>query len=129
MKKMLIILSLCLPALVSAQAINKFHYGVDGNLQNTLTGADANNYSFTQYHSNGIKASVGQFKNGLKHGTWKTWDENGKLTAVAHYKNDEKTGKWIINETDHTTFEISFDHNHMLHALKKDDHGHIVAKR
>src|SRR5687767_11464823 len=129
MKKILIILSLSIPGLMFAQGINKFQYGVDGNLSSAFTGPDAGNYTFTYYYSSGIKSAMGKFKDGEKHGTWKTWDENGKLEAVAHYKNGEKTGKWIINEPDHTSFEISFSHNHLQHALKKDDHGHIVAKR
>ena len=129
MKKVLIILSLSIPGLMFAQGINKFQYGIDGNLSSTLTGPDAGNYTFTYYHSNGIKSAIGKYKDGEMHGTWKTWDENGKLTAVAHYNQGEKTGKWIINEPDHTSFEISFSHNHLQHAFKKDDHGHIVAKR
>jgi antitoxin component YwqK of YwqJK toxin-antitoxin module len=129
MQRVLIILSICLPGFLMAQGINKVTYDEVGNLSNTQYGVDGGNYTFTDYYSSGIKSSTGKFKNGEKHGTWKTWDENGKLIAVAHYKNGERTGTWIINETDHTYFEISFSHNHLLRALKKDDHGHIVAAR
>jgi len=130
MKKILIQLAILIPVMAYGQGINKFNYNVDGKPTSSFTGADSENYTFKHYYSNGVKSETGIFKDGVKHGVWKTWDETGKLTSVAHYKNGEKTGKWLIkNETDNTTFEISFNHNHMLHALKKDNHGHVVAKR
>jgi len=129
MKKALVILLAILPGFLLAQGINKVQYSVNGDIKSSIYGSDAGNYTFTHYHSSGIKSSTGKFKNGVKHGTWKTWDENGKITAVAHYRKGEKTGKWVISESDKTTFEISFNKNHMVHALKKDVHGNIVAKR
>jgi antitoxin component YwqK of YwqJK toxin-antitoxin module len=129
MKRVLIILSLSIPGFLMAQGINKVSYDELGHMNSALYGTDAANYTFTQYYSSGIKSATGKFKDGKKQGTWKTWDENGQLMAIAHYKNGEKTGTWIINEPDHTSFEISFNHNHMLRAFKKDDHGHIVATR
>jgi antitoxin component YwqK of YwqJK toxin-antitoxin module len=130
MKKMILQLAVLIPVMVFGQGVNKFRYDNEGRLHSSYTGEDNGNYKFVKYHENGQKASIGQFKNGEKHGVWKTWDSNGKLEAVAHYKNGEKTGKWIIkDEADHTTFEISFSHNHLLHALKKNDQGQIIAKR
>lgn len=129
MKKILILLSLSIPGFIFAQGINKASYNDFGKLSTTCIGEDEGNYKFTTYHENGLRASMGRFKDGEKHGIWKTWDSNGQLQATAHYSNGEKTGKWIINEPDHTSFEISFSHNHMTHAFKKDDHGHIVAKK
>ena len=129
MKRILIFLSICLPGFIMAQGINKVQYDENGKLNSALYGADASNYTFTHYYASGIKSSTGKFKDGEKHGVWKTWDENGKLTAIAHYRNGEKTGTWIIHEPDHTSFEISFSHNHLLRAFKKDDHGHVVAAR
>jgi antitoxin component YwqK of YwqJK toxin-antitoxin module len=112
-----------------AQGYNKVNYDDNGKMNSAIYGMDAGNYTFTHYYSSGIKSATGKIKDGEKHGTWKTWDETGKLTAIAHYRNGEKTGTWIINEPDHSSFEISFNHNHMLRAFKKDDHHHIVAKR
>lgn len=129
MKKIILQLAVLIPVMVFGQGINKFTYDNLGRLNNSYVGEDEGNYTFTTYHENGLRASTGKFKNGEKHGTWKIWDSNGKLEAVAHYKNGEKTGTWIINEPDHTSFEISFSHNHLVHAKKKDDHGHVVAKR
>jgi hypothetical protein len=130
MRKILFISALLLPICIMGQGVNKFSYGVDGKPNSAFIGPDSENYTFKHFYSNGLKSESGRFKNGVKHGVWKTWDETGKLTSVAHYKNGEKTGKWLIkNQDDNTTFEISFNHNHMLHALKKDIHGHIVAKR
>ena len=127
---MILQLAVLIPAMVFGQGLNKFRYDNEGKLRSSFTGEDSGNYTFVQYYENGQKAAVGQFKNGEKHGVWKTWNESGKLEAVAHYRNGEKTGKWIINDqAEHTVFEISFSHNHLLHALKKNEQGHIIAKR
>ncbi len=130
MRKILLITAFLIPALIFGQAVNKFQYNAEGKLHTSYTGEDNANYTFKAYYSNGQKSTLGHYKNGVKHGIWKTWDENGKLTAVSHYRNGEKTGKWIIkDEYEHTVFEISFSHNHMLSALRKDQHGQIIAKR
>ncbi len=130
MKRILILTTLLLPLAIFSQGVNKFSYNVEGQLSASYIGSDNGNYTVVKYHENGVKASVGHFKNGEKHGIWKTWDSNGKLEAIAHYANGEKTGKWkIVDQADHTVFEISFSHNHMLHAWKKNEHGHVIAKR
>lgn len=130
MRRILITTTLLIPLMVFSQGINKFKYDNEGKLRTSFVGEDNGNYKFTQYYENGEKAAVGQFKNGLKHGVWKTWNENGKVQAIAHYKNGEKTGKWIItDEIEHAVFEISFSHNHKISALKKNDHGQVIAKK
>src|SRR5688572_10425714 len=117
MLRMFVFILALSPMLVIGQGLNKYKYDETGKLSASYTGKDKGNYSFVQYHANGFKSSTGHFKNGEKHGVWKTWDENGKLTAVARYALGEKTGKWIIkDEMAHTTFEISFNHNHMIRA-------------
>ncbi len=129
MRKILLTTAFFIPLLIFGQGVNKFQYDNDGKLHSSYTGMDNGNYTFKHYHPNGIKSATGTYKNGEKHGIWKTWNAEGQLEAVAHYKNGEKTGKWIIkNEVEQTTFEISFYHNHMLHALKKNNQGQIIAK-
>lgn len=118
------------PIVLFGQGRNKTVYDVDGKISASYLVSDHGNYTFTKFHSNGLKASTGKFKDGEKHGVWKTWNATGKLTSVAHYKKGEKSGTWIIiNDDEQTVFEISFQKNHMLYALKKDEHGHIIAKR
>lgn len=130
MKKIIFQLAVLIPAMVFGQGVNLSRYDGNGTLRTTYVGADNGNYRFVKYYENGQKAEIGRYKNGEKHGVWKTWDENGKLIAVAKYDEGEKSGKWyIVNQNEHTTFEISFSHNHLIHALKKDDQGHVLAKR
>lgn len=130
MKKLIFLLAVLSPVMVFSQDVNSTKYNDEGTLLISYSGEDDGNYRFIKYYENGNTASIGQYKNGEKHGVWKSWNEDGKVAAVAHYKNGNKTGKWIINDAiEHTTFEINFNDNHVLHALKKDNHGHIIAKR
>lgn len=130
MKGLVILIAVFLSLQLNAQGLNQVIYGQDGNVKYSRIGLNNNNYTITKYHPNGQKAEKGHYKDGLKHGTWKSWDQNGKLTAKAHYKNGEKTGTWIVKDFDgHCTFEISFSHNHMLSAIKKNEKGEILATR
>ena len=130
MRKIILITVYFIPVIAFSQGINKFQYDDMGRLHASYTGQDNGNYTFIHNNTNGGKSEVGRYKNGLKHGVWKNWDSNGKLEAIAHFKNGEKTGKWIIlDKTEHTVFEISFSHNHMLFALRKKENGQIIAKR
>lgn len=130
MKKIILFCAFFIPCLVHSQDANSTNNTENSTVLISYSGEDDGNYRFVKYHGNGATESIGQFKNGQKHGVWKTWNSNGKLEAVAHYRNGEKTGKWIIvDDTDHMVFELSFNHNQLLHALKKNDHGQIIAKR
>jgi len=130
MKHLIMALLFLAPGFILAQGVNKYTYDNDGHLAASYRGANTENYMFIKYHSNGLRSETGTFKNGVKHGAWKIWNEDGKLESIAHYKNGEKTGKWIIkDDAEQTTFEINFNHNQMLSALKKDTNGQVIARR
>lgn len=130
MRKIILITGFIIPMVAFSQGINRFQYDDLGKLNAAYTGKDNGNYTFIHYFTNGKKSETGHYKNGLKHGVWKTWDSDGKIEAVAHFKNGEKTGKWVIlDKTEHTVFEISFSHNHILSALRKNENGQIIARR
>lgn len=42
----------------------------------------------------------GRFKTGLKDGTWKTWNEAGRLSSVITWNEGVKTGKFVYYDTD-----------------------------
>jgi len=46
------------------------------------------------YHSNQL-AEQGQFKEGLKVGTWKTWHTNGTIESVQNWKKGLKCGDYL----------------------------------
>lgn len=43
----------------------------------------------TYYHKNGLKKLVGKHAGGLRHGTWKEFDERGELVEIIQYRNGE----------------------------------------
>ena len=44
---------------------------------------------FEYYHNNGKLRSRGYFHEGLREGTWKTWNESGQLTDSIFFRNDQ----------------------------------------
>jgi antitoxin component YwqK of YwqJK toxin-antitoxin module len=54
------------------------------------------NDSTTIYYPSGVIKEVRAYKAAQKHGTWKTWNEEGKLTAEASFKNGKKDGFWYV---------------------------------
>lgn len=52
---------------------------------------------WSYYFKNGnIESEIHFNSKGLKHGTWKVWDENGVLRASMRFKNGQRYGKWEV---------------------------------
>lgn len=49
-----------------------------------------------QYHPNGVKSMEGPLKDGLRHGEWKSWYEDGSLWSVGSFVNGLRHGKGIV---------------------------------
>ena len=49
---------------------------------------------FDLYKSTGEKKLEGYYKNGLKNGKWKWWNEEGGIDSTGSYKNRLMNGKW-----------------------------------
>mgnify|MGYP001814608597 CR=1 FL=1 len=68
----------------------------------------------TYYYADGSIQQVGTFNtDGKLHGTWTSFDNNGKKLAVGNYNNGKKVGKWlfwvdgIVNEVSYVNSKIS----------------------
>ncbi|MBL7982304.1 MAG: hypothetical protein JNL52_10910 [Flavobacteriales bacterium] len=68
---------------VKAQTIHVTQGGAGGTL---LHGP------FTAYHPNGQLRTQGQFKHGLKHGEWRSWNADGKLVEVQRWRSGVRVG-------------------------------------
>ena len=68
-------------------------------------------YKVVYFHKNGTIAQKGfMTKDNKLHGTWKSFDTNGKKTSIGHYENGKKVGKWLF-WTEHRLTEIDYiDH-------------------
>lgn len=130
MKTALLTLLLALPVLACAQNFENSKYDEQGRLVATFSGEDKQNYRFITYHENGIRNEAGAYRDGVKHGVWKSWDENGQLVAKGRYREGVKTGKWtILSREEHQMFQIDFEKDHVKTACRKDMHGHVLAQR
>ncbi len=48
------------------------------------------------YYASGLKKEVRSYREGKKHGLWKTWNESGGQTAEASFMDGEKDGAWSV---------------------------------
>lgn len=54
------------------------------------------NDSTVLYYPSGAVKEVRAYKDGQKHGTWKSWNETGVQTALASFTDGKKDGPWNI---------------------------------
>ena len=52
-------------------------------------------YNYIDEEKNAKKLFVGEIKNGIKHGLWTRYWDNGNKKAEGLYKNSFKEGLWI----------------------------------
>lgn len=102
MKKVLFIFSLVFGLSMSAQNATYTDQDGDGVIEYVLkdnsgkvleTGSYYNQKkvrTWTSYHPNGKKQTVARFKNGVRHGNWYMYDENGLLVFEITYKDGKK---------------------------------------
>lgn len=130
MKKWIVYFALSMPLVAFAQNFEHYQYNTEGKIIAVYSGTDYNNFDFVKYYDNGKKMTEGAYLDGKKHGVWKTWNEEGKLTAKARYKLGEKSGKWmIVDENDKNIFHISFENNQVKEASKTNEMGKVLVKR
>lgn len=130
MKNWFVCFALSMPLWISAQNFVRFQYNTEGKIIAKYSGTNQNNFDFVKYYENGKKMMEGSYMNGKKHGLWRTWNEEGKLTAKARYKLGEKTGKWmIVDQSDKNIFFISYENNYIKEATKTKEVGRILVKK
>jgi antitoxin component YwqK of YwqJK toxin-antitoxin module len=50
--------------------------------------------SVFDFHENGQKKFNGRYRNGIKNGKWKWWNEDGVIDSTGSYKNGLMHGQW-----------------------------------
>lgn len=50
---------------------------------------------WTSYYTDGTIRVIARFKNGIKHGTWSFYNENGELTHEVVYENNRKVSALV----------------------------------
>jgi antitoxin component YwqK of YwqJK toxin-antitoxin module len=72
------------------------NYYENGEVKEVLSFNDKNQLDGTcfSYTPDGLQISIASYKDGVKHGEWKIWRENGALAYEMYYENGEKVGTW-----------------------------------
>jgi len=83
MKNIILFLAICFASLITAQN-KENHEVVDKMVKSTF------------YHENGEIKSSGFYKESKLHGTWISFDDQGKKQAMGQYENGKKVGKWFF---------------------------------
>lgn len=71
-----------------------FANGQTESVRNFIRGLEDGLSSY--YDMSGVLVELRAWGNGKKHGTWVTFNLQGKKTGEASYENDQKHGKWFI---------------------------------
>lgn len=71
-----------------------FANGQTESVRNFVRGLEDGISSY--YDPSGVLVELRAWSNGKKHGTWVTFNLQGRKTGEANYENDQKHGKWFI---------------------------------
>ena len=83
---------------------------------------------FDLYKSTGEKKLEGYYRNGIKNGKWKWWNEDGKMDSSGTYKIGIKDGKWI-HSTDigNGKYEVKYTKGNIDLATFTDNLGQTYS--
>lgn len=79
--------------------------------------------------SGSITTYEGDFLNGLHHGTWTFYDDNGKIARVTSYLNGKKQGPQIFFETSGGIKRKLYHHNDVLNGESLEYKRNSIVSR
>lgn len=83
----------------------------------------------TWYYENGVVAEEGFYLNGKKHGTWTSFDENGKKAVVANWASDKKDGNfYIMHSNGKVKYHIVYSNSKKVVASEWDENGVLITE-
>lgn len=78
------------------------------------------------YHPSGIKKSIYNYKNGIKHGECMEYDENGNIIFIGRYLDGKKDDRWLIFEEDNSkACEMEYYMGNLAFTKTYDENGNI----
>ncbi|MBK9291692.1 MAG: toxin-antitoxin system YwqK family antitoxin [Bacteroidetes bacterium] len=83
------------------------------------------------YNEAGMLIELRAWSNGKKHGTWVTFNADGKKTGEANYANDLKHGKWFIWDDNGTLrYEMNYLNGNKTGSWYMwDEQGRLVEEK
>lgn len=109
MKGLKYILVLLIVGAATANAQEKVEYEKDGDQVKQIT-----------YFEDSEKIKeIGHFMNGVSHGRWVQYDQNGTVTTEAYYQDGKKVGTWFVWANDGATlYELAYEDNKLVQSHK-----------
>ncbi len=88
------------------------------------------NDSTTIFYPSGAIKEVRSYKDGIKHGIWKTWNEAGILTAEAGFQNGKKDGAWYVWDDQGTKrYEMYYKNGEKKGTwIIRDEKGTVISQ-
>lgn len=123
---------LCLVAGIrsaEAQELIARNHHPNGRVQSTRYSDGSSTY-FVEYHPNGRVAAMGAFRDGRRHGTWKTFDERGVMRARAEFDHGKRSGTWEFRDgADALQGTLGYAQGSLVKATVHKPGGELVAGR
>jgi antitoxin component YwqK of YwqJK toxin-antitoxin module len=123
MKTLVLILALLATGSVMAQSGTATTAPASTSVQ-----IDQNTIQTTSYHANGKISEIGYYKNGLKHGTWVTYDENGNKTAESTFENGVREGKCVVYDGNgNIRYMMVYENGKRILTTQWNENGEMIA--
>lgn len=89
----------------------------NGNTRHELTGLKGQLVRIVSYYPNGDLKEVGHYKNGVRHGSFVSYDQNGIKNCTAYFFSDKKDGVWsFYNAEGELVRTVFFNQNEIIRA-------------
>lgn len=116
-KSILVFVFLFVAASTFAQADTKVKTEKKGNVTEA-----------TYFYENGTVQQKGTFNaQGKLHGTWTSFDINGKKLVVGFYENGQKVGKWFF-WSENTLKEVDYERSKIVNVNEWNDKKHLALR-
>lgn len=84
----------------------------------------------TWFYDDGTVAEEGFYLDGLKTGTWTSFNEKGQKTAIANWARDKKDGDcYIMHDNGQVKFKVVYSNNKKVTAYEWDESGTLLANQ
>lgn len=87
--------------------------------------------SVVYFYPSGNRKETGSYREGLKHGVWERYEDNGVKTAQGNYNEGKKDGVWLVWDANGVKrFEMKYKDGEKVDTwFEYDSTGSLTAER
>jgi len=107
-------------------------YFDNGNVQSTQMVVDGIAHgTYSLYHENGTLREQGTFENGKKVGEWKRFNDQSQMVAIANFVDGQKHGNWKIWDNQGVLrYDMSYENDSKVDIwYMYDETGNLVSEQ